>query len=78
MKRNKLKFSQRPTFHLASSLANFNLPPRFLPQQKKRRKTEHTNKHASYLHLLSKQMRQNNEKSKPGRMWTETKQPLLA
>jgi hypothetical protein len=38
MKRNKLKFSQRPTFHLASSLANFNLPPRFLPQQKKEEK----------------------------------------
>ncbi|KAJ6893967.1 hypothetical protein NC652_027901 [Populus alba x Populus x berolinensis] len=37
MKRNKqLKFSQRPTFHLASSLANFNLPSRFLPPKKKK------------------------------------------
>jgi hypothetical protein len=35
MKRNKqLKFSQRANSHLASSSANFNLPPRFLPQQK--------------------------------------------
>ncbi|KAJ6926496.1 hypothetical protein NC651_010804 [Populus alba x Populus x berolinensis] len=57
MKRNKqLKFSQWPNSYLASSSANFNLPPRFY--QKK--KNKHTNNHAFYFHQLSKHTRQNN------------------